>query len=655
MIFNKKNGSSINTSGSDKARKIAIVGLPNTGKSLIFNNLTGEYTVVANYPLSTIKPKNSMALIGNTNCDIIDTPGIHSLYIHSDEELVVREILFSEKPDVIVQCIDANRLKQSLILTADLLELEIPLVISLNFIDETSKNGIWIDSGRLSVLLGIPVIESVAIRNIGTEELKHAISNARRGKSSIRYGEILENGITDLESKLPPQTLFKRTVAILLLQDDPYLAQSIEQVHGGGIGASLGSEALKVKQRFRGNLKKAINHRRNKWVDDISEQVVRKQKIKLGGLSQVIGQLSRHPLFGFPILMASILIMYFLVANIAIGASDWMHNSLWTPIEHQIGNWIPAGFWYDLLIGDYGILSLGLANAIITILPILILFFIFFSILEDTGYLANLSVLTKRILEKFGLSGGAVMPMVLGTGCKTMATLTTKSLQSSRERYITICIIAFGIPCSAQLGINIAILSRLGINAFIIAFSVLILIDIVVGLALNKFLKDEKRSSFMQELPEICLPNIKAVIKKTYYRLFWFLEEAVPMFMIASALLFFMDKVGMLAGLKHILRPVIGGFLGFPEGMVDVLIVCIARHEAAAAMIMNLVDKGLLNYVQSIVAVLIIMMIPCFANVGAIVKEIGSKKAFNMVISIYIGAFIIAGGLNWVLVFIFNP
>ena len=163
-------------SNTTEVKKIAIVGLPNTGKSQVFNNLTGEYTLVANYPLTTVEMKRARCKIAGELYEIIDTPGLHCLYIHSEEELVVRDMIFSEKPDIIIQCIDANLLKQSLTLTADLLELEIPMVISLNAIDETARKGIWIDSGGLSRYLGVPVIESIAVNGLGTNQLKAAIS-----------------------------------------------------------------------------------------------------------------------------------------------------------------------------------------------------------------------------------------------------------------------------------------------------------------------------------------------------------------------------------------------------------------------------------------------------------------------------------------------
>ncbi len=639
----------VNSNSSNRVKKIAIVGLPNSGKSQIFNNLTGEYNIVANYPLTTIEPKRAHCQIRNHPCEVIDTPGLHCLYIHSEEELIVRDMIFSEKPDVIIQCIDTNRLKQSLVLTSDLLELGIPIVISLNAIDETMRKGIYIDSSGLSRFLGVPVVELMALHKKGTEELKDAIYNARNGKKSVRYGDIIEKWISDVASKLPEDINYKRKVSVLMLLHDPFLAGNLKKVYGEEKTTQIRKEVNRIRSGFKGNLARVINNRRNKWVDNVTEKVIKKQKITRGEFSQVFAHLSRHPVFGLPILMTFIFIMYFLVVDVANVTSSWMDGTLWIPVQHQIDNLISSRFWSDFLIGDYGILSLGLANAVITILPILSVFFIFFSILEDIGYIPNVSVLTKRIFEKIGLSGSAIMPLVLSFGCKTMATLTTKSIRSKKERFITICLIAFGIPCAAQLGINISILGRMGIRAFAIAFSVLAFIDILVGFVLNKFLKEEKKSYFIQELPAMRLPNLKAVLIKTYYRLYWFIKEAVPVFIFAASALFIMDKVGILDGMKNILSPVIIGFLGFPTEMVDVLIICMVRHEAAAAMIINLVEKDLLNYVQCIVAVIIIMMIPCFANIGAMVKELGLKRAVNTVVIIYIGAFLLAGSLNWIL------
>jgi ferrous iron transport protein B len=653
-IFEKKLKDD-NSSSSASFKRIAIVGLPNTGKSQVFNNLTGEYTLVANYPLTTVEMTKTTCRINGKSYEVIDTPGLHCLYIHSEEELIVRNMIFKETPDIIIQCIDANQLKQSLTLTADLLELGMPMVISLNAIDETAKKGVWIDSAGLSRLLGVPVIESIAVNSLGTQDLKAAITRARRGKCNLRYGKIIDDSISAIECLLPADASFKRKTAILLMLNDPFLADNLTKEHGKEKVAQLTEQVKVVRQQFNGHFGRALNNKRRRWANELTENTTKKQQIAPGQFSKGFGRLSRHPVFGIPILLTVILVMYLLVVNVANSIAGWMDQTLWVPVESRIDNLVTIGWLNEFLIGDYGVLSLGLANAFLTILPILTVFFLAFNILEDIGYIPNLCVLTKRILGKIGLSGSAILPITLAFGCKTMATLTTKSLQSKKDRFISIYLIAFGIPCAAQMALNMSILGRMGIKAFAITFSVLVFAWVSVGMILNKILKEEKKSDFIYMLPDIRLPNPKAVLKKTYYKLWWFLKEALPIFISAAIILFVMDKIGVLDALKHVLRPVIIGFLGFPLKMVDVLILCMAKHEAAAGMLIKLIQKDQLSYVQCIVAVTLTMMfVPCFANIMAMIKELNWKRAVPVVIAINCTAILVAGFLNWGLVMLFG-
>ena len=205
------------------------------------------------------------------------------------------------------------------------------------------------------------------------------------------------------------------------------------------------------------------------------------------------------------------------------------------------------------------------------------------------------------------------------------------------------------------MALNMSILGRMGIKAFVIAFSTLAFVEIAAGCALNKILKEEDRSDFIQELPAIRIPNPKAVIIKTYYRLWWFIKEAVPVFIYAAVILFVIDKVGILSVVKNALEPVMDGFLGLPVQMVDALILCMARHEVAAGLIIKLIEKGQLNYIQCIVAVTITtMFVPCFANIMAMIKELGARRALTMAVIINASAFLIAGCLNWGLVILFG-
>ncbi|MCP4259913.1 MAG: ferrous iron transport protein B [Planctomycetes bacterium] len=651
-IMTRKKKENIGSPGnSTQVKKIAIVGLPNTGKSQIFNNLTGEYSLVANYPLTTVEMNTTKCLIDGQAYEVIDTPGFHCLYIHSEEELIVRDMIFAEKPDILLQCIDANQLKQSLTLTADLLELGIPMVISLNAVDETAKKGIWIDSAGLSQTLGVPVIESIAVNGLGTKNLKAAISNARRGKSNLRYNKFIDDGISAVASELPENILFKRKIAILLLLNDPFLSDYLTKECGREKVAQLTEQVSRFKRQFSGHLGRALNKKRNRWVNELADKTTKKQQIAPGQFSAAFGRLSRHPVFGIPILLMVVLMIYLLVVNVANGIAGFMEQTLWVPVESKIDSLVTVQWLNDFLIGDYGVLSLGLSNAFLTILPILTVFFIAFNILEDIGYIPNLCVLTRRIFDKIGLSGSAIMPLVLGFGCKTMATLTTKSLRSKKERYIAIYLIAFAIPCAAQMALNMSILGRMGVKAFAIAFSVLVFVEIAAGVVLNKIMKEEERSDFLQELPAIRLPNPKAVIVKTYYRLWWFIKEAVPVFIYAAVILFVMDKVGILGAVKNLLSPVMNSFLGLPVQMVDALILCMARHEAAAGLIIKLIKDGQLNYIQCIVAVTITtMFVPCFANIMAMIKELGARRAITMAVMINASAFLIAAALNWGLV-----
>ncbi|MBF0521942.1 MAG: ferrous iron transporter B [Candidatus Omnitrophica bacterium] len=632
-------------------KKVAIIGLPNTGKSQLFNNLTGDYNIVANYPRTTIEVKRTLAKIEGQLYEIIDTPSLHSLYVHSEEEILVRDLIFEEHPDVIVQCIDALHYKQSLLLTADLLELETPVVIVITAIDEAARKGIAIDSKKLEEHLGVPVIESIAIRGTGDKQLKNAIAKARKSKANIKYGFKIESAIIDVMAVLPLEMVFKFKTAVLLLLTDPFFEKFLEKKHGKVMLDGVRKEIGKTRRQFQDRIRQEIHGKRHQWVDQISEGTVKKEE-SARGFSYYFAQATRHPIWGIPILFFFIAIVYLTVVDAAKYIDRPINQYFVNPILMFITLLKLPVFWNDFLIGNHGVLTLGLLNAICTVLPILTVFFFIYGFFEDCGYIANFSVLTKRIFEKLGVTGKAITSIVLAFGCKTMATLTTKGLTSYKEKFITNFLILFAIPCSVQLGINIAILGKFGMSASLIAFGTLAILEIVAGLVLNVIIKDKGENYFIQVLPEMRLPSLKAVCVKTYYRIVWFLQEAIPIFVISAVALFVADKIGLLNGLKHLLNPLMVGWMGLPSSMVDVFILAFARREAAAGLIYKMVDAGALTYIQSIVAVVITTIFyPCFASVIALSKEMGVKTAVVMSILFIVVSFSFAGILNWLLFF----
>jgi ferrous iron transport protein B len=270
--------------------------------------------------------------------------------------------------------------------------------------------------------------------------------------------------------------------------------------------------------------------------------------------------------------------------------------------------------------------------------------------LEDIGCIPNLCILSNRFFQRIGLSGKSILPIVLGFGCKTVATLATKILDSRKERYIAIFLIAFAIPCSAQLGVNIAILALFPISAFILVVSVLTLVEIIAGVLLNKIVREETVTDFILEIPPIRLPKLKNLLLKTYYRLKWFLIEAVPLFVLGALALFIMDRLLILKLIEKIMAPVVVSFLGLPIKCVEAFLLCIARHEAGAVILMQLAKSGQLDYIQSCVSIIVVTcLVPCFANIMAMGKELGALRALTMTLIITLSALLLGGAVNYLM------
>jgi len=674
-----------------------VVGLPNSGKSKLYNILTGDYNLVANYPLTTLEIKRTRRTVADREVEIIDTPGLHSLYIQSEEEIAVRNMLYRDTPDLVVQSIDAERLKQSLRLTADLLELGAPTIVVLTAVREGRRMGVNIEAQQLSELLGLPVLVSDGRRF--RSDIRRAILKGGGTGNAVTYQDAVEEGIREVEALLPKDLPHRRKTALLLLESDPYILDTLADELPESVRQALPAAVRSADRRLGGSVKRMLRQQRMRWLVSVANRVItertsaaadaanaetsdevpsaasggarstgagagglerprraprglsRQSRAAPGRFAQIFGHLSRHPVFGLPILAFFLLLTYFLVVDVAGFLEGFLNGSVVDPAVAFLAARIPDGFWEDFLVGHYGLLTLGLFNAICTVLPILSVFFIMFGLLEDIGYLPNLTILTKRIFEKIGLTGNAIIPLVLGFGCKTMATLTTKTLRSRKEKLIAIYLIAFAIPCSAQLGLDMAILGRVGLRVFPIYIVTLVVVEAAAGLILNRILPEDQPSAFIQELPPVRLPDPKAVLTKTGYRLYWFLKEAIPIFLIAAVLLFLADRFWVLDFLKRVLRPIVSGWLGLPVDIVDALILTMARHEAAAGLLLRMQDQGMLTAIQSVVAVVITtMFIPCIANIVAILKEAGIKAGVIITVSINVSSFILAGILRWILV-----
>lgn len=630
---------------------ILLIGNPNVGKTSIFNQLSRKYAITANYPFTTVELNTAAIRLFGREFELIDAAGIYRLDHPSEEGQLTRDVIFKYHPEIIIQVIEAANLERSLLLTAQLMELEIPLIIVLNMIDETVKQGIRINSRVLSEQLGLPVVETIATEGKGIEEIKKAIRKLRPPERSLFYPGLVEQFYQEVMNLFPSKNKPPRPIITLLALEDPFALRWIEENYGHEISKQTANYFNSFLDKNVINLSIALLNAQRTWLQNIVQRVfTQKGEITRFGI-QKLGEWSRHPLYGWLIIAGVILLTYLIVGK--IGATflvNQLDQYLFAPLIRLFDTLLPTGILSRFLIGDYGILTTGLFNAIGTVLPIIALFFLVLNFLEDIGYLTNLIILTNRLFKKIGLSGKSILPIVLGFGCKTMATLSTKILDSNKEKYIAIFLIGLAIPCSSQMSVNIAVLALQPVSAFLIVIIALSVIELVAGLILNRIIPEAKHPDFIIEIPPIRLPDPKLLLKKTYYRTIWFLKEAVPLFILGAFILFVLHETGAIKFLEWTLRPIIVSFLNLPIHFSEALVMSLARSEAGAVLIMNMVKQGELNSIQVIVSIIVItLFVPCISNVMAMIKELGVKKALMMVFIITFTAFLIGGMMNYLL------
>jgi len=527
---------------------------------------------------------------------VIDTPGINSLTPRSEDEKVTTDILSKGDIACVVQVADSKNLSRSLQLTLQLARLKLPLVLNLNMSDEAKERGISVDVRKLSERLGIEIVETVATTGDGIARLKDALIKAKAPSGEIKdeYGRPVPIDATT------PHRL-------------------------ANLAASIAKEALILSKPL------------NKSIADF------------------IGRAAVRPLTGIPILIAVVAILYLFVGKFAAGeVVDFVQETIFKNhvnafFINQINILVPFAILRDFLIGDYGLITMALTYAFAIIFPIVTAFFLFFGILEDSGYLPRLSVLSDRLFKLIGLNGRAILPMVLGLGCGTMATLTTRILETKKERILVTLLLALCVPCSAQLGVIMGLLGSVSITATFVWLSTLIVVMIVIGAAAARLVGGET-SPFIQEIPPIRMPQIKNIIVKTFARLKWYLREAVPLFALGTAILFVADKLHILARIEKFFSPLVVTLLGLPEKAASVFILGFLRRDYGAAGLYALRKAGSLDNIQLVVSLIVItLFVPCIAQFFVSIKERGIKVAMAIAVFVFSFAFLVGGAMNFIL------
>ena len=632
-------------------KNVLLIGSPNVGKSLTFNKLTGLTAMVSNYPGTTVDIDEGTFTYDNKTVHLTDPPGLYDLNTITEEERVAKLLVLDERFDLIIHVIDAKNIEKSIGLTLQLIDAGKEVILVLNMMDELEKMGASVDSEALSRELGIPVVLTSAAENRGLDDLKHTIVNFDSieddllSKSTslldVDYGRSIEIAISNIKNKIKEKyPVSKRYLAISLLEEDE---DSIDLIKNTEDYANLKNIIESQKAKFNQPIKYLTKMKLADYAKYIKSNFTTLDQVNVKDNDSIGERLSRimiHPVYGLIILVLVLFFGLYLFVGV-LGAGilvDLLENTIFGQyinpfVIDLVVTYVPWVPIQNLIVGPYGIVTLGITYGFGIILPIVSLFFIVFSILEDSGYLPRLALLVDNGFKKIGLSGRSVIPFVLAVGCGSMATMVTRTLETRRERNIATMLMALTIPCSAQLGVIMALLSAHP-KSILIWLAVILFNFIIIGFLAKKLVPGSQPSFFM-ELPPLRWPKLSHIAKKTWTRLVMYIKELIPIFILISVIIWALDLVGIFQFIIAAVSPLVNA-IGLPDQTSASFVLGFFRRDFGAAGLMTIQQQ--LTAVQLLVAsITLTLFLPCVAQFIIMVKERGAKLAFiNMILSITI-------------------
>lgn len=590
---------------------VVLAGNPNVGKSVVFNALTGTYVDVSNYPGTTVEL--TRGVFGER--DLIDTPGVYGVSSFNDEERVARDIIMDA--DIVINVVDAVHPERDLFLTLHLIDMGKRMVVALNMADEARSRGVVLDRDLLEDLLGVPVIETVAVAGKGIEELKAAVEQARIGHSDPH----IEEQVVRMTS-----CVGSRAEALLVLEGDVVVAAR------HGVDPSDCRDDFYLRRRMRVN--DIVGHVRTEASERLS-------------IAVYLSRAMMHPATGIPILLLLLWGMYKVLGEwVAGGVVGVLEEELMIAyfeplVRGAVGTVFAEGsVAYMVLAGEFGVLTMTPTYLIGVIFPLVTGFYLLLGLLEDSGYLSRIATLADRSLSGLGLNGRAVIPVILGFGCVTMGTLTTRILGSGRERFIATALMAIAVPCSAQIAVIAALMAGTGPVYAAAYFAVLLAIFVGVGTVLAR-LTPGVTTDLLIDIPSLRLPRVDNVLRKTVTKVWYFMKESTLFFMIGALAISVLYVTGALVWIKQVATPLTVAWLGLPAEAATAFVMGFVRRDFGAAgfFMMDLSPAQLL-----VSMITLTLFVPCIASAMIILKERGTAYMVGLLAG-SVGIAFLAGGL----------
>ncbi len=627
---------------------VALAGQPNVGKSTVFNILTGLSQHVGNWPGKTVEKKEGAHVSDDVEMQIVDLPGTYSLTAFSEEERVARDFIISVNPDVIILLVNASALERSLYLLSELLLLGPPVVVAVNMIDVAENQGIHVDVKALQKSLGIPVVPTVASKNRGIKELVTTVIAVGKGEAEYKpsipdvspdHRAIFDHLMELIKDYVrPPFTV--RWTSTKLMEGDPEISKMME----GLVPANVWNEIKLLLVKHEDSLHAVVGGRYD-WIEEVARSAVSRFKMGQVVMTDRIDHILTRPVFGIPILLAVFASVFMLTYKVGFPLQkliEGLFNAFgqWADVSLvSFHPWI-RGFFINGIIGGVG--------SVLTLLPILLIFFAVMAFLENVGYMARAAFVMDRFMHLVGLHGKSFIPMCLGFGCNVPAVLGTRIVESKRERLLTIFLIPF-VPCTARLAVLTFVAAALfAQKATLVSWSLLtmnILVLGLIGILINRFVLKDEPMPFIMELPLYHKPDPRTIGIVVWARTVAFVKRAGTVILTVSISIWALSYIpagkvedSILAWFGRLLEP-IGNPMGLDWKMLTALITSFAAKENAIATLSVLYgvgEHGLLQVLPKVIShasalaflVVLMLFIPCAATVAAMKREMGSWKWF---------------------------
>lgn len=614
---------------------VIFLGQPNCGKSTLFNALAGLKAETSNFPGTTVKHTHSKVNFYGKVLNIIDLPGTYSLNPIDEGENVALQHLFIEKPDLIINVVDASLLGRSLELTLELIELEFPMVVALNMMDLAEKKGVDIDPKKLEYLLGVPVIPVIASHGRGVKELIDAafdIIDEGKRASHLDWSRDVEEKIEELSSVLPedfPVVANKRFTAVKMIEAGKLIFDDMREEINPDLKRSLKIIRAELEKRHDAPAYEVIAAERHHLAFKISEEGSHVTRGKRQNWTDRVDDILMHPILGYFILLAVFFTFFFVIFKIGSPLEELLLN----PLDH-FREYLSGVLGTSVLASILDGLVQGFAGGIAIVLPYFIPLLFMMSILDDVGYLSRASFLMDTFMHRIGLHGKSVSPFILGFGCNVPAIMATRTLESRRDKILTSLLIPF-IPCSARTTIILSLIAfYLGPLWALCFYLGNILLIAVLGRVISFFLKSPSPGLIL-EIPSLKVPSLKNISKKTYVQLKSFIKFAWPILILGSVILGLMQFFKLDSVVNLILSPFVENIMGLPRELGVTLVFGFLRKELSLVMmlqalgvryqdVMTVITKDQLV----IFTVFIVFFIPCLSTVVILWKEVGRKIAF---------------------------